>query len=179
MIKLVLTYTHIPIRLAPVQCVISCPICMYESTRGTKLPFLIYTQIRTLDFIFIIPLLFFARKILSQMKPSAPNCSISSCVAPHLSVCLVSYSASHSHSWHACTSVVFSHSHPLAPIVHIIFSHVHSFHASLSPCCLSLCLSLYISLYTSLLLVLPLALWAAGRSGGLSEEKHRFKWRAC
>lgn len=130
-----------------------------ESTRGTKLPFLIYTQIRTLDCIFIIPLLFLPGKSSPRLSHQLLSCVI--------------LSLSHSRlTWlHKCRVLALSPSRSCSVYQMRVSSHFTLlFHPVV---CHSV--SLYISLYTSLLLVFHLALWAAGRSVGLSEEKRRFK----
>lgn len=81
-----------------------------------------------------------------------------------------------------CCTILFWSSWPNPAHRHLLISH-------LSPClscCLSPCLSprslsvfMHLFLFNHLRSSSPPSLWAPGRSVGLSEEKHRFKWRAC
>lgn len=119
----------------------------------------------------------FPWKTLSQIKPSTPNCSISSAVAvPPLCPLCVAFNLSNVNSQlpllHCAT---FSAPQPLSPIHHI-FMHPLISHLSLSEsCCLSFCLSLSVFWRLCYSPSLPPSLWAPGGSVGLSEEKCRFK----
>lgn len=145
-----------------------------DGTGGERLSILIYTQIFTPAYsspFFSLLLCSFPLKMLPHIKPSTQNGSICSAPSRHLSVFFVRYSTSQM-SIH-CATFRTSQPHP---------SHCH---APADFTSFSVCILLSVILFrTSLLLFrwclcysisLPLPLYATGGSGGLSEEKYRFK----
>lgn len=148
--------------------------------------FTLKSSLRPIHRLYSLLLCSFPWKMLSQIKPSVPNVSIYSAVPRHLSVVFVWYSTSQMsvHDWGCFTMLHYSLLILLAQSSTQTSADFTSFSLSVllsvtvSVSSLSICL--YASfLFNHLRSSSPPSLWAPGRSVGLSEEKHRFKWRAC
>ncbi len=174
----------------PLQYVISCAICMYETQRWGqhRRSTAVHPHLHSNHYFGLFIALFHCSSALFPGK-----CS------PRLSHQL--QTALFPLQWQATSLSSLCGIHPLkcqfaaavASLRHLLpfsapsitFSCIRWFHIFLCLCpvrlsfCLSASLSLGVSVIISFTLSPPPSLWAPGRSVGLSEEKYRFKWRAC